>query len=86
MSALDSDRPGHVVSRSPWDCGSAPRAPRKCGTWKDVGADERVTMEPTCPGLGPKWQPLQVGGPREVCAGAGRGRDVHGPPQVPEEK
>ena len=20
-------------------------------------------MEPTCPGLGPKWQPLQVGGP-----------------------
>lgn len=43
-------------------------------------------MEPTCLGLGPKWQPLQVGGPREVCAGAGRGGDVDGLPQVPEEK
>ena len=47
-------------------------------------------MEPTCPGLGPKWQPLRVGGHHEVWAGAGRGASGRGggrdsPPEVPEK-
>lgn len=47
--------------------------------------------EPTCPGLGPKWQPLRAGGHREVWAGVGRGASgggaegVDGPPGVPEK-
>lgn len=91
MSTLDSGRPSHVVSRSPWDCGSVPPPPPgKCGTWKDIHAGRRVTMEPTCPGLGPKWQPLRVGGHHEVWAGAGRGASGRGggrdsPPEVPEK-
>lgn len=89
MSALDSDRPGHVVSRSPWDCGSVPPPKvwdvegRPCRWEGNDGAYVPGTRSQVAASAG-GWAPQGLRRSRE--AASGRAGGVDGPPQVEEEK
>ena len=79
MSALDSDRPGHVVSWSPWDCGSVPTPPKvwdveghPCRWEGNDGAYVPRTRSQVAASAG-GWAPRGLGRSGEGCLGEGRG-------------